>query len=408
VKKKKQNTKERQLPTWAVSLLLTCVVIGAIVYQERGTNPQRVPYRWDFPAYYAAASFAREHPRQPLYPPTEGPGDVLSGKIRYPGQPPTMRFNSPPEMALVLAPLTVFSLATAYGAIRALNVILLAATCFLLHRQRWLLLMALAICSYPFYWCQGQGQFGAWVLFLWVAGTLAEERDRNWLSACCFGAATLIKMTPAVVIVLFALQRKWRWLGCYAAAISTMVAIGLAIQGMDNHIQYLRQVLLLSSAVAGWHSLSITGIIHNLWLDSPYLPDQTATLPLWLVWFTKIISGLGLVAIIWFRGSSSSLAIASVALSPFAWCHYYVIALFPFVRKWRTTPLMIGSAILIGTSFYSYLPTDHNVVLMAAARALPVGAALYLAFTQDRAEVVPAAKPRAARSRYATAVSRGN
>ncbi len=272
---------------------------------------------------------------------------------------------------------------TLYASFRVLNYLLLALTCFLLSRKHRFVFFVLAVCSYPFYSLQYEGQFGIVVLFLWVAGALLEERGNNWLSALSFVFATLVKVTPAIIVVLFIVQKKWRWLAAYFAFLAAAIAIGIGIQGWPNHLLFWQNLRAISSGAASWHSLSIPSLMYNFWLGSPAGPTATTVVPTWLTIFAKVSSLAILAAVIWRRRTSSSVAAASLAIVPFSWCHYYVLALFPFVRKWRFSVPMVAAAVLIGTSLVLRIPTGNSVTLMAVFKLLVPLAALFLAFAKE-------------------------
>lgn len=72
--------------------------------------------------------------------------------------------------------------------------------------------------------CAVLGAMGHVLLFLTLASWFLVVRRREWLAGTTLGLAILIKLLPAVLVVYFLLQRRWR---VAAASLVTVVVLGL-------------------------------------------------------------------------------------------------------------------------------------------------------------------------------------
>lgn len=122
----------------------------------------------------------------------------------------------PPLLAIVLAPLSQLPFPTAYRVWVVLQQVFLVGTLLLLARSlpmfgRWSLpiLTVLACNMYPFYLSNDMGQVNVLILLLVAAALDGAIRGRMFFAGVMIGIATMIKISPLLLIGLFVLQRRW-------------------------------------------------------------------------------------------------------------------------------------------------------------------------------------------------------
>ena len=189
-------------------------------------------YTADFVQFFASAQSLRagESLYKPLrfddyYPVQAGAGAGPEGDIH-----PNL---NPPLLALLVAPLTPLGLARGYAIWSALSLVAGLCACALLWRglrppgqnATALLWLWLAFLVYfPTYTALTMGQV-TMILFLVVAGAwLAARSGRDRLAGVLLGVAVSLKVFTALVVVYFALQRRWR---AVAWSIGTMLCAAL-------------------------------------------------------------------------------------------------------------------------------------------------------------------------------------
>lgn len=99
------------------------------------------------------------------------------------------------------------------------------------------------------------GTVGALLVFLIGAAWLAAQRRHDWSAGALLGLATLLKLLPAVLIVHFALRRRWRVvLGALAVAGGAGLGLPVALLGVqpaiEAHRHFVEGAVLQHSALS--------------------------------------------------------------------------------------------------------------------------------------------------------------
>lgn len=96
------------------------------------------------------------------------------------------------------------------------------------------------------------------LVFLWVAGIYSYMRGATLFSAALFAAATVIKLTPLLVLVPFLYWRRWRWLAGYAASLAFIMLCLVAVNGWASVHKYFFTVLpAMSGGIADLSNVSL-------------------------------------------------------------------------------------------------------------------------------------------------------
>jgi Glycosyltransferase family 87 len=382
--------------TWVV-----LVLFGAGVFGQR---LHTIGPRIDFGAYYVAAHLAAEHPHGRLYYPAyfpdgrtvpHGAAKGWNEVVHHYGLSEALTFVYPPFFAVLLTPLAYFSYGAAYGLWNAGTALLTFASVWIIFRlggRRISVELAVALVaglfSYnPFFTELVVGQAASLLLFLCALGAWLLSQDRDWPSAFCFAVATMIKMTPIVVVPLLAMHRKWKWLAAYGCWMVVLTFFTIWRMGWATHEQFLHEVMpSMSCGVATFGDVSIVAYVQELFLGYVPMDGWQSTLPRLACTVSKAVAffvlGLGMFQFYRYRRGEKLvlhlvlLLLLSLAISPITWIHHYVIALLPFLYLWCKEReggvdwLLTATVLIVGTNVTGYgllLSHSHAMQLVLAA-----------------------------------------
>lgn len=240
--------------------------------QGAGDRPTRRLARYAWPAAVVVALLlslgqaGRHHPGTDFHVFWEAGRDFADGSPLYQPAPGARWFKYPPFAAMLFQPLGWLSLDAAAVGFHALGLLLFAwaavatwriAEAWAPGRRRGALPMVLALLAI-LHIAQSdllRLQTNLLVLALSLTGVLAAARGRAWPAAAWLSAATLLKLTPAVLLGWLALRGGRR----APVAIALCLAAGLAAplvqrgpqQGARDYAEYAR-TFLAPSATRVW------------------------------------------------------------------------------------------------------------------------------------------------------------
>jgi Glycosyltransferase family 87 len=361
------------------------VLFGVGLFGQRvHMNPPGI----DFKPYYIAGHLAAEHPPGKLYYPAffaDGRTVPLGAArgwrevVRHYGVSEAITFVYPPFFAVLLTPLAHFSYGVAFKLWTALTVVLTFASIWLIFRLGGMqisaehgVILVVGLFSYtPFFHELAVGQVASLLLFFFALGVWLLSSDRNWPSAFCFAVATMIKITPIVVVPLLAMHRKWRWLAAYGCWIGALSGFSIWWMGWMAYEQFLHSVIpSFSCGVATYGNVSIVAFVQELFLGRMPMDGIPATLPTGACLVSKIVAFavLTLLMLRFYRYRREEslelhvglLLLVSLVISPIAWIHHYVIALLPFLYLWCCEResgrdyLFLATVLAVGTSVTAF------------------------------------------------------
>jgi alpha-1,2-mannosyltransferase len=147
------------------------------------------------------------------------------------------------------------------------------------------------------------------VLLLVVVGFVALQSRRDALAGVSIGVATLLKITPALLLLWLLLKRRWRAVGCCVAVV---LLLGPGIDALDagwqqawqwqiDWIQRIRYsgsawVILQSGQQADVGNHSVAAIVHR-WVDGGHGLIRTAC------WGALTLGGLAVLVVASLRSS---------------------------------------------------------------------------------------------------------
>jgi len=399
-----------------VLLLILSSVVQRQLQNFRGQDgssqwPQnRAVVRWRayavgeyFSIYYVAGKVALGHGDRTLYYPADDgvklsfrnlldavPRQTAWGRIAAAsGFQTTDRFMAPPFTALLAAPLTMLPPGAALLVWRLTSILLLTASVYfmcVLFGGTWRLSglfvigVAAAFSFFPMIETLYQGQVDALVLLLWVLGVYCVQTESPYSSAFCFALATMIKASPILVVGLFLLRRRWRWLAAYAICMCVFLVAGVWRLGWQNHVFWFTRVIpILSGGVPYFASKSLPSFVTDLYLlQVPLDVRNLPTIPAVVRWANRALSLLlycGALSYFWHCCRSARelvyeltvLPLVILLAAPESFRHHYLLAALPLLYLWLRSREWVGdrlalrlaalgiATLVIGTPFLDYV-----------------------------------------------------
>ena len=307
----------------AKALTVVVAVIGAYlaVFGMPGTAAF-LPYRIDLDVYRLGGE-ALLH------------GNDLYGRLPDTRVGANLPFTYPPIAALLFAPFAVMPYWLANLVFSVGTVVCLAVVVRLVVRQclgvegvdlRWLTLgcSSLLIWLGPVRDTVNFGQVNVFLMTLVVVDFLGGRG--RWWQGSLVGLALAIKLTPAVFLAAFLMQRSWRALATGVVSALIYTGIGFAVQPAAS-LRYWTEILADPSRIGDLSFVSnqsINGALVRLGLSDGGGP----------IWFGACaVIGIGLLVVMWqlsrrSEDSAVMLAMAFFALvaSPVSWSHHWVWA----------------------------------------------------------------------------------
>ncbi len=251
------------------------------------------------------------------------------------------------------------------------------------------LILIVGLFSYfPFYEELVLGQVGSLILFVCACGIWLLSRNRIWASAFCLALATMIKITPIVVVPLMVFHRKWKWLAAYGCWMVCLLAFSIWQAGWAAHAQFLHSVMpSVSCGIPSSYNASIVVYVQELFLGYVPTAKLPPALPALACTVSKAVSfvifGAMIIRFYLYRRKQNLvrdlilMILVSLVISPISWWHHYTIALLPFIYLWCTKRresgtdlLLLTSVLVVGTNvagFRVQLSSNHAVQLVLAA-----------------------------------------
>jgi len=222
------------------------------------------------------------------------------------------------------------------------------------------------------------GQVNVTILFLWTLGVYLLTRRLTGASAFCFALGTVLKVSPVVVVPLFALRRQWRWLAAYAMGVLALTGISIWVLGWQTHLTWFTKIFpSIASGLGNGDNRSLAGLIDVLF-GPKYFATLYATtqwpVPPGLSLFEKGCSlalGLGFLFWCWRTRKDSGGMVSELVLlplvyllaAPFSWQPHFVLAVLPLAYLWtkageatsgELAALFLGT-LTLGTDLPMYL-----------------------------------------------------
>jgi hypothetical protein len=269
----------------------------------------------------------------------------------------------PPTSVLLFLPLAHgLTYVASFRLWNVLSIFLLAATLWLVVTQLrvrlplwgWgLVAIGLLVC-YPLRCQLHHAQLNT-VLMLLITGAWAAGRNnRPVMTGILLGAASVIKLFPALLFLYFLLRGQWRVLGAGAACALALTALTIGVLGAETYKDYVGTVLPILADVQSWcGNTSVIGFWKKLFDSSGagYLPVESPMRAPFLAQVGILVSGALLLAI-FIRAVVRSresfgydllfgmAVVVMLLLSPITWQHGYLLLCLPLAILWRRLPAL--------------------------------------------------------------------
>ena len=342
----------RELVTVFQALLLGLIVTAYVLVCSSLSSRA---FSVDFIQFFASAQSLRAG--DSLYKPLQF--DVFDPTSAETGaRPAEIHPNlNPPLTALVVAPLTFVGLASGYLVWTALSVAMGLCACFIIWRELnpaertasgliwfWIALLA----CYPTYTAITMGQVTFLMLLPLAGAWLAARRGHDRVAGMLVGLGVSLKVFVALLVIFFALQRRWRVVAWSIGAILFTVLVTLPFVGVGAYREYFTVIRTVTWFGNSWNAsywafiTRILGGSENVPLvNVPVLARglvllcSAATL-LWLAWLTWPRPGVGRSLQRFDLGYGLTLTVMLLA-SPLGWMYYFPLLVLPGYTLWSRT-----------------------------------------------------------------------
>ncbi len=290
-----------------------------------------------------------------------------------------------PFFAVLLRPLAILPVPTAYAAVLLINAALWPLLIYLSLRlveapeKIRAPILALALLLFPSFFptifTLHHGSPSLLVAVLVVGALVAERDGRSRIAGVLLALAILIKIVPIFLVAYLALRRRWRALAATAVACVAFMMLSVAVAGFDSHVHWLTQ---MAPELA-------SGARTNTFFEPSCHPEnQTFTSlccrligrnsPL----YRPISSGLGGLVllftglVLWRRRrpridrlEGAVMAVTLLLVSTITWFHHMTLMILPVLalsaeatlheKRWRVVLAVIALAVTVGVGFEFYL-----------------------------------------------------
>ncbi|WP_165905223.1 glycosyltransferase family 87 protein [Rhodovulum euryhalinum] len=187
-----------------------------------------------------------------------------------------------------------------------------------------------------------QPQIAVTILCILSVERLAH--GRNVAAGVALAVAAAIKLTPAVLVVIFLLERRWHALAAFLLSAAALLAVGLAVAGGDLHAAFLENTSRIRGVmVLTCPNFSISSTLYALWyqlgLVAPLSGEIKNTVihgpPVSITLLSKVLLAAVLL-VAWHAGRRLSeawrlpymlfqLTLFAGLFGPFSWGHYFLV-----------------------------------------------------------------------------------
>lgn len=233
----------------------------------------------------------------------------------------------------------------------------------------WLACGATLILVKPFYLALSLNQPHILVTFLILLGFERYLKGHSVTAGFILALATALKLSPLVFGLIFLMDRNWKAAGAMAAGGLGLLALSIALTGVDLHLAFLEQLGRVGDhvvitpinhsfdAVAIRISDILTGELLDMTGDDLHI---ASTQTIWrTISLVCLILAIGMIWVKWAKLPKDTripravlaLWAASTLFAPLAWTHYFMgpvllLVALMFAHRQRGH-LLLGAAVLI-------------------------------------------------------------
>jgi hypothetical protein len=310
-----------------------------------------------------------------IYAPLEDSAAREFPGLVWPGLPYGIHNPHPPASLLPVLPLAPLPFQTAALVWNLISLALLICALLIVAREldvrlepkHALLALALMLAASPLLQQIAHAQNNLLTLFLIVLAWALARRGRDGWAGASLGVAAAIKLLPALLFLVFIVERRWRLVCAGVAAFASLQCVAAALFGTGVFVQWLENLPPHAARFRmGWLNQSIQGFVARLFERSPMLPGVKpvveSALASQLIGTALSLLLVGVTA--WrqrrTRGRQSDDVIfglwttTMLLVAPLTWDHYLLLATLPLLLTWHNLPDAPGWAFAFGAVVFLF------------------------------------------------------
>lgn len=259
----------------------------------------------------------------------------------------------PPIWAAITAPLTQWLAPFAYfNLFLTVQLLMTAAAVFLVHRmvRPGLSQTIWAAICFALLWFSlistsafVHNQFQITVTFFIILAFERYAAGRSVAAGLALAVAATIKITPALLVLIFLLDRDWRAIAAFTVLGAIVTGASVMLAGVQLHLDFVDRLQQITQVVAVMkvnHNLEaylfqLDALITGNRIDPrPMIRDQVAPEPLWITIVVRLTLLAGIVLVIWRTRALApvqriparliGLLLVSTLCAPLGWTHHYL------------------------------------------------------------------------------------
>jgi hypothetical protein len=347
-------------------------VLGFLItlFVWKGLVPAWRELNTDFPNYYLAARLYRDHyPFERLYDwvwfqRQKDHAGIDRGVVGY--------FPLSPFSALIVAPLASLSPLAAKQCWLCVNLLLLAATIFLLRAMTLLPTRRVAIIVFlsiiPLRTSFQFGQQHLLILFLLTLAGWMYSKKRDVTSGAVLAVAAAIKLYPALFALFFLLKHRWRALASLCSVLALLIVLAAAVFGLETVRVYGTHVLPRAGSMHPYYLglNSTTELLRRLFVADPDLnPNPLAHAPAAYALLEPSIPALLLISALWLMRDTGTRAGELLHWGAFA---ALLLVISPGASSYHFCTLILATA--LGVDFLLGASRAGGAAALVACHAL--------------------------------------
>lgn len=207
------------------------------------------------------------------------------------------------------------------------------------------------------------------VFLLATLGALVlAERHFASSAGVLLACAAIIKITPALLLLYWAISGKWKSIAWFLLAATGLVLTSLALTGTELNFAFLSELKRISNVLlVSWNNESLAAFVMGYYYPSEIMDWRMLPLPVWLR-LTGICIALCTISLAgWLRrlgaeeGATVSIALISMTVfAPIAWSHYYIILMVPLAYLTKRAATIPAVWIIITVLVLMTLDSSKN------------------------------------------------
>jgi hypothetical protein len=294
----------------------------------------------------------------------------LHGQNPYTPLPNNMHFVYPPPAVLLLSWVGVLPLGVAENVWTVLSFLSLLFSIYLLIKSQiglvqpftFLLIFSFSILAFPTRFTLGLGQVNMFVLLLLSLCMYCSTQKRDYWSGFFLSLAALIKIFPAILLLLLVKEKNGKAMGAFAITCGTLVAASFLLLGKEGFFGYFTDILPHLPTVGNdsYYNQSLTGFlaragVSNQLAEKMQFLTLLVSLLLSFVWLKKpqpntLSLQAGLLITLWLIAGGLT------------WQHHLVLLLIPFTALYLHISTQVKQFWWeMGLLFLSYCLVAYNI-----------------------------------------------